>query len=90
MKSVMAVTAIAVTLGLAATANAQTTSTCNSTRTGAYYRTDCQAQAPKSHSTFEHYGLIDPKPTAADPSLQRKPYGNWGGNFGGVGASQPR
>ena len=90
MKSVMAVTAIAATLGLAAAASAQTTNFCNTTRTGAYYRTDCQAQAPKSHSTFERYGFIDPKPTAADPSMQRKPYGNWNGNFGGVGAGQAR
>lgn len=87
MRSIFSVSAIAATVVLAAAANAQT---CNSTRTGAYYRTDCQAQAPKSHSTFERYGLIDPKPTAADPSLKRKPYGNWGGNFGGVGAAQAK
>jgi hypothetical protein len=89
MKSGIVVSVIAATVGLAAGATAQT-SPCNTTRTGAYYRTDCQAQGPKSHSTFEHYGFIDPKPTGSDPSMQLKPYGNWNSNFGGVGAGQAR
>jgi hypothetical protein len=88
MRSSLAIGTIAATIGLATAALAQTTSPCNSTRTGDFYRTDCQAQGPKSNSTFEHYGLIDPKPTTADPSIQQKPYGNWNSNFGGVGPWQ--
>jgi hypothetical protein len=88
MRSRLAVGALATTIGVATAAVAQTTSPCTSTRTGDFYRTDCQAQGPKSNSIFEHYGLIDPKPTTADPTIQQKPYGNWNSNFGGLGPGQ--
>lgn len=79
----LAISVIVGSVALATPVAAQTANPCNTTRTGDYYRTDCQAQAPKSHSTFEHYGFIDPKPTAPDSSLQLKPYGNWNSSFGG-------
>jgi hypothetical protein len=90
MRSRLAVGAIAATIGLATAAVAQTTSPCTSTRTGDFYRTDCQAQGPKSNSIFEHCRLIDSKPTTADPSIRQKPYGNWNSNFGGLGPGQAK
>jgi hypothetical protein len=80
--AVLAASVTVAAVALAAPVMAQTGNPCKTTRTGDYYRTDCQAQAPKSHSTFEQYGFIDPKPTN-DPSVQLKPYGSWYGGFGG-------